>query len=211
MGIKNGIFITFEGIEGSGKSTHIKLLYSFLKKNISEKVFLTREPGGTKISEKIRSLVINDLNEKSNPLTELFLLFAARAEHFDLIKKKLKDGYIVLCDRYIDSTIAYQHYTGKIKLKYINYLQLFIDKGQKPNFTILIDLHPSIGKKRIAQRKKKLDRFDSESVKKMILIRNAFLKIYKNNIKRVFLVSNNLSKNEVQNKIRTIVLKRINK
>ena len=74
MGLNRGIFITFEGIEGSGKSTQIKLLYKFLKENVSKKIFLTREPGGTKISEKIRKLVIKDLNEENNPLTELFLL-----------------------------------------------------------------------------------------------------------------------------------------
>ena len=79
MGIDRGFFITFEGIEGSGKSTQIALLSSFLKKKITKKIFLTREPGGTKISEKIRKLVINDLDEKSNSLTELLLLFAARA------------------------------------------------------------------------------------------------------------------------------------
>jgi dTMP kinase len=121
MGINKGLFVTFEGIEGSGKSTHIKSLAVFLKKK-KKKVFLTREPGGTKISEKIRSLVIQDLNNQSNPLTELFLLFAARAEHYDVIKDKLKKGYIVLCDRYLDSTMAYQHYNGHIQTKTINYL-----------------------------------------------------------------------------------------
>lgn len=211
MGVNKGAFITFEGIEGSGKSTQIKLLASYLKKEISKKIFLTREPGGTVISEKIRSLVINHLNQKSNPLTELFLLFAARAEHFDLIKQKLKEGYIVLCDRYLDSTLAYQHYTGSIPLKYINYLQLLIDKNQKPNLTILLDLHPNVGKKRIIRRNKKLDRFDRESVEKMNLIRKAFLKIYKLNKNRIILVSNNLSKKEVQNNIRTIVLKYLSK
>lgn len=211
MGVKTtGFFITFEGIEGSGKSTQIKLLASYLKKNFSKKIFLTREPGGTKISEKIRSLVINDLNDKSNPLTELFLLFAARAEHFDLIKKKLKQNYIVLCDRYIDSTVAYQHYTGSISLKDINYLQLLLDNNQKPNLTVLLDLDPKIGKQRIIKRNKKLDRFDKESVKKMDLIRRAFLKIHRLNKKRIVLVSNNLSKNQVRNNIRKIVLKYLN-
>ena len=103
------------------------MLYTFLKNNISKKIFLTREPGGTKISEKIRKIVIKDLDSSNNPLTELFLLFAARAEHYDLIKKKLNDGFIVLCDRYLDSTIAYQHFNGTIELKIINYLQKLID------------------------------------------------------------------------------------
>ena len=210
MGINKGLFVTFEGIEGSGKSTHIKSLAVFLKKK-KKKVFLTREPGGTKISEKIRSLVIQDLNNQSNPLTELFLLFAARAEHYDVIKDKLKKGYIVLCDRYLDSTMAYQHYNGHIQTKTINYLQSLIDHNKKPDLTILLDLDPKVGKKRILKRKRKLDRFDKESINKMNKIRKAFIKISNLNKNRIVTISNNLSKKDVQNSIRLIVLKFINK
>lgn len=206
MGINHGVFITFEGIEGSGKSTLIKSLYFFLKKNISKKIFLTREPGGTKISEKIRKIVINDLNDSNNPLTELFLLFAARAEHYDLIKKKINNGYIVLCDRYIDSTIAYQHFNGLIDLKTINYFQRLIDKNTKPDLTILLDVKPAISKKRMLLRKKKLDRFDNESLKKMSIVRNGFLKIAKLNKKRIIVINNNLDQNLSFEKIKSKIL-----
>ena len=211
MGIAKGFFITFEGIEGSGKSTQIASLSSFLKKKITKKVFLTREPGGTKISEKIRKLVINDLDEKSNSLTELLLLFAARAEHYYLIIEKLNKNYIVLCDLYIDSTIAYQHYNGDIKLDVINYLQKLIDPKNKPDLTILLDIDPIVSKSRILKRNKKLDRFDKESVSKMSKIRKAFLKIAKLNKKRVIVISNNLSKKDVQTNVQHQVLKFINR
>ncbi|MDC0356976.1 dTMP kinase [Pelagibacteraceae bacterium] len=207
MGLNRGFFITFEGIEGSGKSTQIKLLYKFLKENISKKIFLTREPGGTKISEKIRKLVIKDLNEENNPLTELFLLFAARAEHYDLIKEKLKSGHIVLCDRYIDSTIAYQHFNGSIDLKLIHYLQKLIDKNIRPNLTILLDANPSISKKRMHLRAKKLDRFDRESLKKMNIIKKGFLAIAKMEKKRIFVLNGNTGMDLIHDKIKSKVLK----
>ena len=209
MGIAKGFFITFEGIEGSGKSTQIASLSSFLKKKITKKVFLTREPGGTKISEKIRKLVIDDLDKKSNPLTELFLLFAARAEHYDLIKDFLSKGYIVLCDRYVDSTIAYQHYNGSIKLEVIRYLQKLIDKNKKPDLTFLLDVDPLITKFRISKRKKVLDRFDRESLSTMRIIKKGFLKIAKSNKKRVKIISEKLSIKEVQKKIQYIALSHI--
>ena len=209
MGISKGFFVTFEGIEGSGKSTQIAELSSFLKKKITKKVFLTREPGGTKISEKIRKLVIDDLDKKSNPLTELFLLFAARAEHYDLIKDFLSKGYIVLCDRYVDSTIAYQHYNGSIKLEVIRYLQKLIDKNKKPDLTFLLDVDPLITKFRISKRKKVLDRFDRESLSTMRIIKKGFLKIAKSNKKRVKIISEKLSIKEVQKKIQYIALSHI--
>lgn len=211
MGINKDLFITFEGIEGSGKSTQIKLLANFIKTKIRKKVFLTREPGGTKISEKIRKLVINDLHSKSNSLTELFLLFAARAEHYDLIKDKLNKGYIVLCDRYVDSTIAYQHYNGNIKLEVINYIQKLIDKDQKPNLTFLLDINPSLGKERISKRSKKKDRFDKEPVNRMNKIRSAFKKIALLNKNRIVLISNHLPKAVVQANIQKELLRFINK
>ncbi len=211
MGINKDLFITFEGIEGSGKSTQIKLLANFIKTKIRKKVYLTREPGGTKISEKIRKLVINDLHSKSNSLTELFLLFAARAEHYDLIKDKLNKGYIVLCDRYVDSTIAYQHYNGNIKLEVINYIQKLIDKDQKPNLTFLLDINPSLGKERISKRSKKKDRFDKEPVNRMNKIRSAFKKIALLNKNRIVLISNHLPKAVVQANIQKELLRFINK
>ena len=109
MGLNKGILITFEGIEGSGKSTQINRIYKYLKKN-NIKCIKTREPGGTKLSEKIRKLIINELKNNEDNLTELLLLFASRSNHFLKMSKYLKKNYVVICDRYIDSTYVYQHY-----------------------------------------------------------------------------------------------------
>ena len=137
MGIGRGNLITFEGIEGSGKSTQLNEVYKFLKKR-KIKCVKTREPGGTKLAEKIRKLIIKDLKNNEDNLTELLLLFAARSNHFLKIQKYLNKGYIVLCDRYIDSTYAYQHYEQGQSIKLINFLQTLIDKKNKPKLTFFI-------------------------------------------------------------------------
>ena len=116
-----------------------------------------------------------------------------------------------MCDRYIDSTVAYQHYNGNIKLDVINYMQKLIDPKNKPDLTILLDIDPVVSKSRILKRSKKLDRFDKESVGKMNKIRKAFLKIAKLNKKRVIVISNNLSKKDVQTNVQNQVLKFINR
>ena len=134
MGLKKGILITFEGIEGCGKSTQINKLYNFFKKN-NIKCIKTREPGGTKISEKIRKVIIEDLKNNEDNLTELLLLFASRSNHIIKISQYLKKNYIVICDRYIDSTYVYQHYEQGQSLKLINLLQKKIENKTKPFIT----------------------------------------------------------------------------
>ena len=129
------------------------------------------------------------------------------AEHYDLIKEKLKSGYIVLCDRYLDSTIAYQHFNGSIDLKLIHYLQKLIDKNIRPNLTILLDANPSISKKRMHLRAKKLDRFDRESLKKMNIIKKGFLAIAKMEKKRIFVLNGNTGMDLIHDKIKSKVLK----
>ena len=126
MGLKKGVLITFEGIEGCGKSTQIEKIFKFLKKK-KIKCIKTREPGGTRLSEKIRKLIIYDLKNNEDNLTELLLLFASRSNHFIKMSKYLKKKYVVICDRYIDSTYAYQHYEQGQSLKFINSLQKKID------------------------------------------------------------------------------------
>ena len=119
MAIKKSFFICFEGVEGSGKSTQAKLLYKFIKKNITKNVILTREPGGTMFSEKIRNLLL-DSKTRVNPLTEFFLLMAARNEHIiNKINFYLKKKFIIVCDRFFYSTIAYQHYLEGMDKKFI--------------------------------------------------------------------------------------------
>ena len=196
-------FITFEGIDASGKSTQIKIIYKILKKK-NKKVFLTREPGGTILAEKIRNLIINS---NFTPLTELMLFYAARFDHFKKINYYLKKKYIVLCDRYIHSTYAYQHHEQKIDKKLINFLQNIIGKNSYPDLTFLIDLPTVLAKKRIKLRRKSKDKFDNYDLKKLNIIRKAFLKEKKGD-KKIFLINGALTKNQVTNQITKILIKK---
>ena len=136
----NKNFITFEGIDGSGKSTQINLLKKlFTKKNI--KFMITREPGGTKFSEKLRKLILNS-SENLSFQSEVLLLYAARIEHIEKkIKPALKENYIVISDRYYDSTLAYQGYGYGYNKKFINYIDSLIDLRPKRLFGLIPQLN----------------------------------------------------------------------
>ena len=205
MGLKKGVLITFEGIEGSGKSTQINKIYQFLKKK-KIKCIKTREPGGTRLSEKIRKLIINDLKNNEDNLTELLLLFASRSNHFLKMAKFLKKNYIVICDRYIDSTYVYQHYEQGQSLKLINFLQKKIDNNIKPYITFFLDIPPSLSKKRLYKRKK-LDRFDKYNISKMNKLRNSFLKLSKK-FKRIIKIDGAKSEKEVYKDIVSFLVKK---
>lgn len=198
MGLKKGILITFEGIEGCGKSTQINKLYNFFKKN-NIKCIKTREPGGTKISEKIRKVIIEDLKNNEDNLTELLLLFASRSNHIIKISQYLKKNYIVICDRYIDSTYVYQHYEQGQSLKLINLLQKKIENKTKPFITFFLDIPVTVSKKRLSNRKK-LDRFDKYSIVKLNNLRNSFLKLSKK-FKRIVKIDANNNINVVHKEI----------
>lgn len=134
-----GKFITFEGIEGVGKSTHMAFLAEKLQQ-ANVPYIVTREPGGTKIAEKIRELLLAHEEEAMFPTTELLLLFAARAQHIELvIKPALKDGKCVLCDRFTDATYAYQGGGRGIYLQNILELENLVQGDLRPNLTILLD------------------------------------------------------------------------
>jgi len=195
MGLKKGCLITFEGIEASGKSTQVINLYNFLRKK-KIKCIKTREPGGTPIAEKIRKIIIKDLKNNEDNLTELLLLFSARSNHFKKIKKYIDRGYVVLCDRYIDSTYAYQHYEQKQSLEFINYVQKKIDSNLKPLITFFIDVSVKNSKTRLNLRSKTKDRFDKYSEKKLSKLRNSFLKLSKKH-KRIKVIDGNFSKDQV--------------
>ena len=177
MGIGKGNLITFEGIEGSGKSTQLNEVYKYLQKR-KIKCIKTREPGGTKLAEKIRKLIIKDLKNNEDNLTELLLLFAARFNNFLKIKKFIKKEYLVLCDRYIDSTYAYQHYEQGQDIKLINFLQNLISKKSFPKITFFIDIPVKISKLRIKGRGR-LDRFDEYGEKKLNKLRKSFINLTK--------------------------------
>ena len=205
MGLKNGSLITFEGIEGSGKTTQINKVFNFLKEK-KVKVIKTREPGGTKVSEKIRKIIINDLKNNEDNLTELLLLFASRSNHFKKIRHYIKKGYVVLCDRYIDSTYVYQHYEQGQSIKLINFLQNLIDKQNKPKLTFFIDIPVNISKKRV-QSRGKLDRFDKYSFKKLTKLRKSFLILVKKH-KRIIKIDGEKNQKEVTNEIISKLIKK---
>ena len=205
MGIVKGNLISFEGIEGSGKSTQLNEVYNFLKKR-KIKCIKTREPGGTRLAEKIRKLIIKDLKNNEDNLTELLLLFAARSNHFLKIKKLIKKGYLVLCDRYIDSTYAYQHYEQGQDIKLINFLQNLISKKSFPKITFFIDVPVKISKLRVKGRGR-LDRFDKYGEKKLNKLRKSFINLTKKH-NRIIKIDGTKNKKDITIQIVNYLIKK---
>ena len=192
------IFIIFEGIEGSGKSFHSKNLANYLRKKRIPFIHL-REPGGTKFSEKIRKLILNNKNNKLNPLTDTFLYLAARNENF---LKNIKPFYrkkVIICDRFIDSTIAYQSYGMKVNKNLIIQANKLILKKIKPDFTFLLNIPVVESFQRLSIRKK-LNRYDKFKKKFYKDVQSGFLKLASSNKKR-YLVLNSSDKIEKNKKI----------
>jgi dTMP kinase len=171
------MLITFEGTEGAGKSTLIRLVEKKLKK-LGYQVTVTREPGGNALGEKIRSII---LNETMNRWTELFLYEAVRSEHLEaIILPALRKNHIVLCDRFTDSTLAYQGYARGISKKIIQTLNTIATQGLQPDLTILHNLDPKIGLKRA----KDPNRFEAEGVQFQTKVQKGFLAIAKKEPRR---------------------------
>ena len=210
MAIKKPFFICFEGVEGSGKSTQAELLFKFIKKNITKNVILTREPGGTLFSEKIRNLLL-DKKTNISPITEFFLLMAARNEHLiNKINFYLKKYFIIICDRFFYSTLAYQHYLEDMDKKFIFNIKKKIYKKIHPDLTFLIDLNKKESKIRINKRSKKTNRFDKLSSYHFNKIRNGFIKISKKYKNKIVLIKGSRSLNEIHSEINKKTLKILN-
>lgn len=176
---RSGKFITFEGVEGSGKSTQIHMLIEALQER-GIPFLHTREPGGAPIAEKIRSLLLNAEHLEMRPETELLLYSASRSQHtFQTILPALAAGKLVLCDRYYDSTFAYQGAARNLDLDFITELTRFATFGTVPDLTVLLDLPVSAGFKRISERK--LDRLEQESRDFHEKVRLQYLSIANNN------------------------------
>ena len=181
--------IVFEGIEGSGKSHHIKNVANYLKKN-NKKFIQIREPGGSKNSEKIRKLILNN-KSTFNKHTDLLLYLSARSENLELIRKNLGKK-IILIDRFSDSTIAYQHYGMGINLKFINNINNHLLNNINIDFTFLNIVNLENMKKRLKKRKNlnRYDKFEKNFYKK---VQMGFLKISKNNPKKYMKINSNLN------------------
>lgn len=149
----NGYFITFEGIEGAGKSTHAARLYETLKEK-GYPVIFTREPGGTAVGEKIRTLLTDPCHTEMAALTELFLVSASRAQHLhQTIRPALGEGKIVVCDRFIDATIAYQGYGRDLHLTMVREINQMAAWNCRPDITLLFDLDPYQAMARVRDRR----------------------------------------------------------
>ncbi|HQY22902.1 MAG TPA: dTMP kinase [Gammaproteobacteria bacterium] len=158
------MFITFEGIEGVGKTTHLKWIAQQLQRaGIS--VLTTREPGGTPIGEEIRDILLAHRHERVAPLTELLLMFAARAQHVDtVIRPALELGHWVLCDRFVDATYAYQGGGRGVETDLIAKLEKLVLGNFKPDLTLLFDAPIALGLSRIKERGGVQDRFEQEKL-----------------------------------------------
>jgi dTMP kinase len=174
----NGKFITFEGPEGSGKSTHIKLLKAYLEERGIE-VVLTREPGGTPLGEEIRKLLQHDHTEPPVPSAEVLLFLASRAQHVErLIRPALQQGKWVLCDRFADSTFAYQGYGRGFDMESLRAVNAFAVSGLSPDLTVLLDVTPQTSRERLAARQASTattpDRIEREAAAFHERVRNGF-------------------------------------
>lgn len=201
------LFITFEGVEGSGKTTQIRRLKRYLtRKGFACKI--TREPGGPPISEKIRKILLDPQNRKLTPISEFLLYEASRAQHVDeVIKPLLKKGTIVLCDRFNDATLAYQGYGRKIDHNLIRKLNRLASQGIKPDLTFLLDCPSEIGLKRALQRNRasrneKEGRFEREKIPFHHRVRRGYLEIAKREPQRVKVIDTRMGEEKVFEKIR---------
>lgn len=194
------MFITFEGIEGCGKTTQIELLHAYLTGK-GRKIIKTREPGGTPFGESLRNAFLH-ANTNVYPLSELLVFMAMRAQHVDeLILPALKEGTIVLCDRFADASYAYQGYGRGIDLTTIDTLNRLVGKGIKPDLTILLDCPVDKGLRRKAESAL-MDRFEKEDVSFHGRVKEAYDKLVKADPERFFVIDGTLDINTIQKAIR---------
>ena len=197
--------IVFEGIEGSGKSYHINFVSKYLKKN-NFKYIKLREPGGSINSEKIRNLILNN-KSNFNKNTDLLLYLAARSENLEILKKNYNKK-IILLDRFVDSTIAYQHYGLGVDLKLINFVNNILLKNFSVNYTFLNIVNKKNMLKRLKLRKS-LNRYDKFNSNFYDNVQKGFLKIVNKNKKKYTIINSNLSISHNKNVIIDIIQKLI--
>jgi len=194
--VKKGFFITFEGGEGTGKSTQIERVQSSLVARGIEPL-VTREPGGTEIAEQIRQILLTPSEEELSMTTELLLMFAARAQHLaHVIRPALDAGKWVLCDRFTDATYAYQHGGRNADLVWIQSLEQMVQDGLKPDLTLLFDAPVTITMERAIKRGK-LDRFEQEGIAFMERVRETYLALAKQGQGRFRVIDAGASVDEV--------------
>lgn len=199
--MEKGLFITFEGADGCGKTTQIELLDKYLREKGFD-TLLTREPGAKGLGVKLREILLNYDGEVS-PVAESFLFLADRAQHVDcIIKPALKEGKIILCDRHTDSTVAYQGYGRNLDLDRINYLNNIATSGLKPDLTIVFDIDVETSMSRVGKNK---DRMESAGVDFFNRVREGYLEIAKKEPQRVRVINSSDTIENIHKKVVELV------
>lgn len=183
--VEKGLFITFEGIDGCGKTTQLNLLARYLKENDKE-IIITREPGSVGLGEKIREILLNYDGEVSSN-AEAFLFLADRAQHIDtIVKPAVEAGKIVLCDRHTDSTIAYQGYGRGVDIERLKMLNNLATSGMKPDLTFVFDVDMETSAQRVGKEK---DRMESAGLEFHKKVRDGYLQIAREEPQRVKVIN----------------------
>lgn len=205
------MFITFEGPDGSGKSTVIKKVYEKLI-NDGYPIVLTREPGGTPIAEKIRNVILDNDNTALDARTEALLYAASRRQHLvEKIWPALREGKIVLCDRFLDSSLAYQGGGRHLGIENVLNVNLFATENTYPDLTLFFSISPEEGLKRVSADKKRVaDRLDNENENFHHDVYDAFLKVVNDNKNRIVVIDATKSIDEVVNSAYKIIKDRLN-
>lgn len=199
--MKKGLFITFEGIDGCGKSTQLNLLAEYLKSNGLD-VLITREPGAKGLGEKLREILLNYEGDVSSNC-EAFLFLADRAQHIDtIVKPAIESGKIVLCDRHTDSTIAYQGYGRGVNLEQIKMLNKIATSGFIPDLTFIFDLDLETAFSRVGKTQ---DRMEAAGLEFFERVRNGYLEIAKQEPDRIKVINSNDSIENIFEQIKEIL------
>lgn len=196
--MNNGMFITVEGPEGAGKTTIINMLANGLEAE-GYQVLQTREPGGIEIAEQIRGVILDKKNTKMDPRTEALLYAAARRQHLvEKVKPALEKGYLILCDRFIDSSLAYQGYARGLGIEEVFSINSFAIEGMMPKLTLYFDIEPEDGLERINQHKgREVNRLDLENLDFHHKVREGYLKLMELYPDRIYKVEASKSLDDV--------------
>lgn len=202
-------FITIEGCEGSGKTSILKKICAeFEKKGI--KYFSTREPGGSKISEQIRNVILNVENTKMDYMTEALLYAASRRQHLEeVVRPALNDGAVVICDRYLDSSLAYQGYARNLGIEEVYAINMYATSGFLPELTIYIDIPVEVGLERIAKNNRDVNRLDLEKVSFHNRVREGYLKIAEMFPDRIVKIDGIGTPEEVYERVQKVIFERL--
>mgnify|MGYP003105886674 FL=1 len=208
--MKKGLFIVFEGGDGSGKSTAINSIYDWFLEN-KIKCIKTREPGGIKIAEDIRQVILDKNNTAMDGRTEALLYAAARRQHLvEKVIPALEDGVIVLCDRFVDSSLAYQGYARGLGVDEVMSINKFAIDGYMPDISILFDIDPKIGLQRINNNDdREINRLDLEKIDFHEKVREGYGIIYSNNKDRMIKINAEKSKEQIVAEIKDIIISKL--